>query len=176
MYEAIVGCVGRAYKVSFQALSWRVDDPRVIATILCFKDGCAKDRVEYLRNFNGSGRGAFVVEMGEKVRVVLEQSPSGLHYHDMNGPKFHKMNSMALLNTVADNKGQIWNEDCTRAVKARVIQIGIRRPSMREFMRIVETKLLPNYSINREDVLVAEDIFGPKVRCLKGKATQRWGA
>jgi hypothetical protein len=89
----------------------------------------------------------FVAEMDERGRIVFEESPSGLHMH------YHAMNAVALLNTVAINKARYSNDDSRRAEKAREIWIRIERPSLREFLRIVGRRLLPNCPINREDVL-----------------------
>jgi hypothetical protein len=52
-------------------------DPEAIANILCFKDVCERYRVEYMRDFHGSGRGAFVVEMDGRGGMVFEKSSSG---------------------------------------------------------------------------------------------------
>jgi hypothetical protein len=70
-------------------------------------------------------------------------------------------------------KNKYSNEDYRRAVLARKIQTVIGRPSVREYVQIVENGHLPNCPINREDILVAEDIFGPEVGCLKGKTTRK---
>jgi hypothetical protein len=48
----------------------------------------------------------------------------------------------------------------------------VGRPSTREFIRIVENAHLPNCPVNREDIIAAEDIFGPEIGSLKGKTVR----
>jgi hypothetical protein len=45
--------------------------------------------------------------------------------------------------------------------------------STKDFLRIVARNQLPNCPITRDDILVAEDIFGPDIGSLKGKTTRR---
>lgn len=49
-----------------------------------------------------------------------------------------------LVNTVAQNKASYTNRDYSRALLARQIQKTIGRPSTRDFINIVDNKLLPN--------------------------------
>jgi hypothetical protein len=76
---------------------------------------------------------------------------------------------MSLVNTVASNKTKYSNDDYLRALTARKIQALIGRPSTRHYTCIVKGRLLPNCPISQEDIVAAEDIFGPEVGCLKGK-------
>jgi hypothetical protein len=46
-------------------------------------------------------------------------------------------------------------------------------PSTKDFLRIVARNQLPNCPITRDDILAAEDIFGPDIGSLKGKTTRR---
>jgi hypothetical protein len=48
----------------------------------------------------------------------------------------------------------------------------IGRPSTRSFISIVKKNLLPNCPVTRRDIAMAEDIFGPGLRSLKGKTVR----
>jgi hypothetical protein len=76
-----------------------------------------------------------------------------------------------MVDTVASKKSKYSNEDYSRAVTARQLQVRIGRPSTKDFMQIVVKNQLPNCPITREDILAAEDIFGPDDSLLKGKTT-----
>ena len=49
----------------------------------------------------------------------------------------------------------------------------IGRPSTRDFLHFVDNNLIPNCPITRQDILVAEHIFGPDLGSLKGKTVRR---
>ena len=49
----------------------------------------------------------------------------------------------------------------------------IGRPSTRTFLDIVNKNLLPNCPINQQDILAANEIFGPDVGSLKGKTVRQ---
>jgi hypothetical protein len=74
---------------------------------------------------------------------------------------------------VSNNKDNYTNEDYQRALKARELQIKIGRPSYKDFMRIVNDRLLINCPVTKADVLAAKDIFGHDVGSLKGKTVRR---
>ena len=71
---------------------------------------------------------------------------------------------MNLVNTVEDNRIQYSERDYSKAVLARKVQkiIG-RRPSTKTFLSIVDRNLFQNCPVKREDIIVAERIFGPEV-------------
>ena len=56
---------------------------------------------------------------------------------------------------------------------ARKAQDMIGRPSLKFSLKIVENNLILNCPITRDDILVAEDIFGPNLGSLKGKTPHR---
>jgi NADPH-dependent 7-cyano-7-deazaguanine reductase QueF len=81
-----------------------------------------------------------------------------------------------LVNTVDENKSRYTNRDYQRALIARKIQNTVRRPLTRNFMNIVKQNLLKNCPItSTEDIMAAEDIFGPNLGSLKGKMARRGG-
>jgi hypothetical protein len=65
------------------------------------------------------------------------------------------------------------NEDYCKAVIAREVLLKLGRPSVRDFIRVVQHKLLPNCPVTVADILAAEHIFGPDVGSLRGKTTRR---
>jgi hypothetical protein len=65
-----------------------------------------------------------------------------------------------VINTVDENKSRYSNRDYSRAVLARKLQKIIGWPSTRDYIKLVETKQLPNCPIERDDIMAAEDIFG----------------
>ena len=107
-----------------------------------------------------------VVKPDGSIRV-FSQSERGLFYMPTD------TDSVALVNTVDDNRSRYNNRDYSRAEFARKLQSIIGRPNTRRYMAIVDRNLLPNCPINRGDIAAAEDIFGPDVGNLKGKTVRR---
>jgi hypothetical protein len=143
-------------------------DPKAITNILSLKAVQEQYHVHY---DSGAGN-KFVVDLGSHGIMEFKQSPEGLYYYDV-GCTSPEENGMVLVNTVASNKTKYSNDDYVRALKARKIQVLIGRPSLREYLQIVKHGLLPNCPINQEDIMAAEDIFGPEVGCLKGKMARK---
>jgi len=56
---------------------------------------------------------------------------------------------------------------------ARELQKMILRPSTRYFINMIEENLLKKCPVTQQDILIAEDIFGPDIKALKGKIAQR---
>jgi hypothetical protein len=71
--------------------------------------------------------------------------------------------------TVASKKHKYTKRSYARAVKARQFQDAIGRPPMRKLIELIDKNLIANCPVTREDVIAAEDIFGPKLGSLKGK-------
>ena len=91
-----------------------------------------------------------------------------LYYYDTND-----CIGIALISTVKHNKSSYTDTDYHRALAARELQIKIGRPSTKDFKNIIVANLLPNCPVTRQDINVAEDIFGPDIGSLKGKTTHR---
>ena len=49
----------------------------------------------------------------------------------------------------------------------------VGRPSDKDFIKILKTSSLPNCPVSPQDVLIANELFGPDVGSLKGKTTRR---
>lgn len=63
--------------------------------------------------------------------------------------------------------------ECSLAKLARKTQNAIGRPSTEDFPQTVDQNQLPNCPMTRQDVMAAEDAFGPDLRSLKGKTVRR---
>jgi hypothetical protein len=77
-----------------------------------------------------------------------------------------------LVTTIEERKSHYTNEDYQRAVVARELQIKIGRPSYKDYVNIINNRLLNNCPVTKADIDAAEDIFGPDVGDLKGKVTR----
>ncbi len=111
----------------------------------------------------------FIVKKQGGGTRVFEESGRGLYYLDT----VDATNNTVLVNTVASNKANYTNRAYARATLVRNIQKMIGRPSTKDFIKIIEMNLLPNCPVTREDVIIAEKIFGPDVGSLKGKTVRR---
>jgi hypothetical protein len=69
---------------------------------------------------------------------------------------------MILLNTVAENKAKYTVSDYQRAEKARTIQRQIGRPSTTRYMELATKGCKKNCDVTRQNIVNAEDIFGPE--------------
>jgi hypothetical protein len=81
--------------------------------------------------------------------------------------------STILLNTVAENKAKYTVSDYQRAEKARTIQRRIGRPSTPRYMELATKGRIKNCDVTRQDIVNAEDIFGPERGSLKGKTVRK---
>jgi len=77
-----------------------------------------------------------------------------------------------LVTTVDSNKNKYSVRQYSSARKAHLLQSTIGRPSTEDFIRYVEGNMIPNCNITRDDIIWAEDIFGPNLGSLKGKTTK----
>jgi hypothetical protein len=64
-----------------------------------------------------------------------------------------------LVSTVADNRSNYSRIDYERAVMARKLQWVMGRPSTKNFVHMVEKKLLANCPVTRKDIVAAEHTF-----------------
>jgi len=147
-----------------------------IANILSLSRVKERFRITY-DSENGN---QFVVHLRNGKNQVFSQSKAGLYYSVVRGNtkqsaikrKVKSIENHTTLNTVADNKTNYTKREIMRASLARRIHKTIGHPSLRKFIDIVVSNQLPNCPIVKRDILIAEDIFGPELGCLKGKTTR----
>ena len=152
-----------------------------IANILSLSRVKEKFRVTYDSD-NGN---KFVVHLKNGLKQTFSQSKAGLYYSVVRSGGNRAKTKQSLittirttekhttLNTVAENLAKYTKREVLRANLARKIQKSIGHPSLKKFIEIVENNLLTNCPIVKQDILRAEDIYGPELGCLKGKTVRR---
>jgi hypothetical protein len=75
----------------------------------------------------------------------------------------------AFINLVDDCKQEYTRRQNRDAVQTRRIQDIIMFPNPCSYGKIVESNLLPNCPISKEDIAAAEQLFRPNLGALKGK-------
>jgi hypothetical protein len=142
-----------------------------IANILSLSKVEAKYRITY----DSKHGKQFVVHKEDGTMRQFKQSDNGLFYMDAKELIEEEEDGTVLVNTVDENKKKYTNAAYKQAALARKLQNVIGRPSARAFLNIVDKNLLKDCPIVREDVLAAEDIFGPNLGSLKGKTVRQTG-
>ena len=100
------------------------------------------------------------------------ESDRGLLYLDITEELKNKgEHAMDLFQTVAKNASRYNKRDYLKAVQARKLQNMIGQPTTKKFLGYIKDNIISNFPLTRPDILSAEDIFGPDVGTLKGKAT-----
>jgi len=78
-----------------------------------------------------------------------------------------------MVHTVDSNKSKYSVRQYSLAKKACKLQDIIGRPSTEDYRKYVEGNMIPNCNVTRQDILRAEDIFGPNLGSVKGKTTRQ---
>ncbi len=118
---------------------------------------------------------AFVVGDKATHRTIFEfvRSARGLYYCDIG--QRDNQDGFSLLSTVEENRAKFSARDNRRADEARKLQRPVERPSVRDFIKMVEEGPLRDSPVTRRDVMIAEAIFGPDEGILQGKTAERKG-
>jgi len=109
-----------------------------------------------------------VVHKDDGLKWIFKPSKKGLYYSDVANDV-----GAIMVNTVDSNKSKYSVRQYSSAKKACALQDIIGRPSTKDFIKYAEGNMIPNCNITRQDILWAEDIFGPNLGSVKGKITRR---
>jgi hypothetical protein len=151
--------------------------PNGIANILSLARMVAS-RVVTFHSHDGN---QFEVSKDDGSTRLFKQSQHGLYYFNMNEFKGSQgqrpapsagHGSTFLVNTVAENKARYTADDYKRAEKARMVQRRIGRPNTKRYMELAGKGRILNCDVTRQDIVNAEDIFGPDHGSLKGKTVR----
>ena len=124
--------------------------------------------------------GEFTVTRPDKTTRVFKQVARGVYGCDLAGnidgseERDEDDDGLALaLNSVEGNASKYTVRQYRQALLARRVHNSIGFPSLRKFLKIVDGNMIQNCPVTRDDVLIAEDIFGPNLGALKGKTVRR---
>jgi len=98
----------------------------------------------------------------DDTKHVFKPSKKGLFYSSLN-------NDVALVTTVENNINKYTVKEYSYAKKAHELQYIIGRPSTQDLENYIDKNLIPNCPVTRQDIIRAEDIFGPNIGSAKGK-------
>ena len=136
--------------------------PEGIANILSLSNVVKKYAVEFCANSN-----SFSVKTDTGTKV-FENLNNGLYVFRLESTNF-----VSLVNTVAEKKREYTEREVRGATLARKLHNIVGFPLLKTYLYNVDNKLIPNCPVTREDIKVAEDIFGPNLAILQGKTVRK---
>ena len=98
-----------------------------------------------------------MVHKSDWTTCIFKQSSRQLYYLNIG------KESVALVNMVEDKKFKYTVNSYKRAAIIRELQRTIGRPSTQDFITISEADLLKKFPVTKQDILIAQDIFGPEI-------------
>jgi hypothetical protein len=113
--------------------------------------------------------GVFQVHTDEGI-VVFKPSARGFNYHNVSDTESNI--ELMLVNTVRGNFDGYTHQKVKRAREVQRIQGMIANPSEREFAGMVREQLLTDCPVTVRDIDNANQIFGPDLANLRGKASR----
>jgi len=140
--------------------------PSGIANILSLNSVCKKYCVTF--DSGNTEEQGLVVHKNDGSKWIFRTSRKGLYYSDVASDV-----RAIMVTTVDNNKAKYSVRQYSSAKKARALQNVIGRLSTVDFIKYVKGNMIPNCNVTREDILRAEDVFGPNLGSIKGKTTRR---
>ena len=80
---------------------------------------------------------------------------------------------MQFITTLEENKTFYTLQQFEKAKRARDLYHALGTPSINDFKAMITINAIRNNPVTVEDINLAEKIFGPDIRSLKGKTTRR---
>jgi len=81
--------------------------------------------------------------------------------------------TVSFVETTEENKSGCTPQEIKRAKAAREFYHKIGTPTLENVKRLMRANSIGNNPVTEQDMVVAEDIFGEDLSCLKGKTTRR---
>ena len=106
----------------------------------------------------------FEVHKADSTKCVFKPFKKGLFYSSVN-------KDVVLVTTVEDKISKSTVREYSNAKKACELQNIKICSSTQDLISYVDKNLIPNCPVTRQDILRAEDIFGPNIGSIKGKTT-----
>jgi len=140
--------------------------PTGIANILSLKNVLKKYKMTFDSGI--SEEQGFIVHKENGLKQISRPSNKGLYYSDVANNV-----GAIMVNKVDSNKSKYTVRQYSNTKKAHALQDVIGTPSTEDFIKYVKGNMIPNCNITRQDILRAEDKFGPNLGSIKGKTTRR---
>ena len=109
----------------------------------------------------------FHLEAEDKPNMEFRIHKSGLHYYDMCNKHF------SFIDTLYGNKEGYTHRQIKSAEFARTLYAKLYYPSWKDFMWVIRSNHIKDFTVILEDVNVALKIWGKNIVSLKGKTTRR---
>lgn len=109
---------------------------------------------------------SFVVHKDDELLHFI-CSNNGLYYHDMTNRQ------ITLLNAVSENMEGFYEQQITKAKKARDLYAMVGYPTIRDFKAMIKNNMLLNCPVTTDDIDNSVKIFGPDIHMLKGKTVRK---
>jgi len=166
------GCVyvdQQAYFGDFPVPVWF--HPDGITNILSYHTVAKHYHIHYDNN-KTDGKDAFVVTGPNNVQVKFEPTAKGLYMGRLDCNS-EAAEAWAFVNLAEDRRDEYTKREYRDAVLARKVQNIIMFPGDQAYKKIVDSNLLPNCTVKRDDIKAAEHLFGKNIGALKGKTPYR---
>lgn len=141
--------------------------PKAVANLVPFGRLEKKFNIQYERNF----RFYFVAESGAEInffKVEEDKEGNGLYVYNPNTADF-----LAAIATVEQNKLNYSKREIRDATVAREFIRRMGYPSVKDAIEIIERGSILDCPVTVQDIVRAQDIFGPDIGSLKGKTTHK---
>jgi len=144
----------------------KIGDLPGYGTVCLYEDGIANilslNNVKkmYHVTYDSTAYDCFEVHKVDGTKPVFKPSEKGLFYSCVNND--------AVLVTTGENKINKYTvREYANAKKAHDLQNIIGKLSTQDLIKYIKNNMIMNCPVTKQDILRAEDIFGPNIRAIK---------